>query len=89
MSAIQVLVAVRDASADAFERCEPQLVEAARIHSVSDLQRVAAFWREAVEREQALGGEDRLRARRRLHASVSLLGMVRVDGDLDPETGES
>ena len=26
---------------------------------------------------------------RRLHASVSLLGMVRVDGDLDPETGES
>ncbi len=89
MSAIRVLVAVRDASADAFERCEPQLVEAARIHSVSDLQRVAAFWREAVEREQALDGEDRLRARRRLHASVSLLGMVRVDGDLDPETGES
>ena len=89
MSAIRVLVAVRDASADAFERCEPQLVEAARIHSVSDLQRVAVFWREAVEREQALGGEDRLRARRRLHASVSLLGMVRVDGDLDPETGES
>ena len=89
MSAIRVLVAVRDASADAFERCEPQLVEAARIHSVSDLQRVAVFWREAVEREQALDGEDRLRARRRLHASVSLLGMVRVDGDLDPETGES
>jgi hypothetical protein len=89
MSAIRVLVAVRDASADAFERCEPQLVEAARIHSVSDLQRVAVFWREAVEREQALDSEDRLRARRRLHASVSLLGMVRVDGDLDPGTGES
>jgi hypothetical protein len=47
MSAIRVLVAARDASAHAFERCEPQLVEAARIHSVSDLQRVAAFWREA------------------------------------------
>ena len=56
---------------------EPQLVEAARIHSVSDVHRVAAFWREAVEREQALDGENRLRARRRLHASVSLLGMVR------------
>jgi hypothetical protein len=56
---------------------------------VSDLQHVAAFWREAVEREQALDGGDRFRARRRLHASVSLLGMVRVDGDLDPETGES
>lgn len=80
MSAIRVLVAVRDASADAFERCEPQLVEAARIHSVSDVHRVAAFWREAVEREQALDGGDRLRARRQLHASVSLLGMMRVDG---------
>jgi hypothetical protein len=56
---------------------------------VSDLQRVAVFWREAVEREQALVSEVRLRARRRLHASVSLLGMVRVDGDLDPGTGES
>jgi len=86
MSAVRVLVAVRDADVDAFERCEPQLVEAARIHSVSELQRVAAFWREAVEREV---GEDGLTAHRRLHASVSLLGMVRVDGDLDPETGES
>ena len=56
---------------------------------MSDLQRVAAFWREGVEREGEFDGEGRLRARRRLHASVSLLGMVRVDGDLDPETGES
>jgi hypothetical protein len=86
-SAVRVLVAAREASVEAFERCEEQLVEAARIHSVSELQRVASFWREAVEREQAPG--DRLRARRRLHASASLLGMVRVDGDLDPETGES
>ncbi|MEX2421402.1 MAG: DUF222 domain-containing protein, partial [Actinomycetota bacterium] len=89
MSAVRVLVAARNADPDAFERSETQLVEAARIHSVHGLQRVAAFWREAVEREQALDGEERLRARRRLHASVSLLGMVRVDGDLDPETGET
>ena len=89
MSAVRVLVAVRDADVDAFERCESQLVEAARIHSVSELQRVAAFWREAAERDRALSGEERLQAHRRLHASVSLLGMVRVDGDLDPETGES
>ena len=34
-------------------------------------------------------GEDKLRERRKLHASVSYLGMVRVDGDLDPETGET
>lgn len=89
MSAVRVLVAAREASVEAFERCERQLVEAARIHSVSELARVAAFWREAAEQEDAPGGEDRLRARRRLHASASLMGMVRVDGDLDPETGES
>jgi hypothetical protein len=29
-----------------------------------------------------------MRARRRLHASVLMGGMVRVDADLDPETGE-
>src|SRR5207237_252797 len=31
----------------------------------------------------------RLYARRNLHVSALLDGMVRVDGDLDPETGES
>ena len=89
MSAVRVLVAARDAEPEAFGASEEQLVDAARIHSVQDLQRVTAFWREAIEREHALDGEDSARARRRLHASVSLLGMVRVDGDLDPETGET
>jgi hypothetical protein len=89
MSAVRVLVATRDSDPSAFRDCEAQLVEAARIHSVQDLQRVAAYWRQAVEREQALEGDDKIREGRRLHASVSFLGMVRVDGDLDPETGET
>jgi hypothetical protein len=89
MSAVRVLATVRDADPSAFERSEEQLVEAARIHSMRDLQRVAAYWRQGVERELGLDGEEPLRARRRLHASVSFLGMVRVDGDLDPETGET
>lgn len=89
MSAVRVLVGARDTDPSAFERSEGTLVEAARIHSLNDLKRVASYWRQAVEREQALEGEEKLRERRRLHASVSLLGMVRVDGDLDPETGET
>jgi len=88
MSGVRVLVAARDADPEAFARCERELVEAARIHSAGELQKVAASWRQVVEREQALDGEDKLRARR-LHASVTFLGMVRLDGDLDPETGES
>jgi hypothetical protein len=89
MSAVRVLVMAREADPAAFERDEAQLVEAARFHSMNDLQRVAAYWRQAVEREHSLDGDDKLRERRRLHASVSFLGMVRVDGDLDPEAGET
>jgi hypothetical protein len=48
-----------------------------------------AFWRQGVERERSLGDDERLRARRSLHASVTFEGMVRVDGDLDRVSGES
>jgi Domain of unknown function (DUF222)/HNH endonuclease len=51
--------------------------------------KIAAYWRQAAEREAMLDGEEGLRERRRLHASVTVLGMVRVDGDLDPEAGET
>jgi Domain of unknown function (DUF222)/HNH endonuclease len=89
VSAVKVLVATREVDPQAFGRCEKELVEAARIHSTGELNRVTAFWRQAVEREAALEGEEKLRAQRRLHASTTFLGMVRLDGDLDPETGEA
>lgn len=89
MSAARLLVQAREADPEAYARCERELVEAARIHSMHDLRRVASYWRQAVERERGLEGQERLRERRRLHASVSFMGMVRVDGDLDPETGET
>jgi Domain of unknown function (DUF222)/HNH endonuclease len=89
MSAVRVLVTARDADPEAFQGSEAQLVEAARIHSMNNLRRVAAYWRQAVEREQALDSDEKVRERRWLHASVTFLGMVRLDGDLDPETGES
>jgi Domain of unknown function (DUF222)/HNH endonuclease len=89
MSAARVLVDARDADHKAFRTSEATLVEAARIHSMQDVRRVAAYWRQAAERQAALGGEEKLRERRRLHASVTFMGMVRVDGDLDPETGEN
>jgi len=89
MSAVRVLCQARRTDPEAFKRSEETLVEAARIHQMGDLQRIASYWREQVEQERSLEGEDRLRARRQLHASVSFLGMVRVDGDLDPESGET
>ncbi len=89
MSATRVLVAARDADPSAFARAESHLVDAARIHSIGDLGRVVSYWRQIAERERSLDGEEPLRQRRRLHASVTLDGSVRVDGDLDPENGES
>jgi hypothetical protein len=89
LSAARVLAGVREADPAAFARSEPELVEAARIHSTGNLQRVAAYWREAVEQKAGADPEEKLRARRRLHASVTFMGMVRLDGDLDPETGET
>ena len=50
---------------------------------------MATQWRQMVERDRGMDGEEALRDMRRLHTSRTFGGMVRVDGDLDPETGET
>jgi hypothetical protein len=89
LSAARVLAKIRQVDPVAFRDDEAQLVEAARIHSMGDLHRVAAYWRQQIERQQLADGEDAVRTRRALRASVTFMGMVRLDGDLDPETGET
>jgi Domain of unknown function (DUF222) len=84
----RVLAGAREVDPETFERDEGVLLEAASRHSVFELARVVAFWRERVD-EARMGTEARLRARRGLHASRTLAGMVRLDGDLDPESGET
>ena len=88
-SAVRVLVRARDAEPEAFRGFESHLVEAARLHPVEDLKRVAAYWRDAVDRAHPEEIAERRYGRRRLHASMTFMGMVRLDGDLDPETGET
>ncbi len=89
MSAVRILATAHDVDPEAFRRAEGQLVEAARIHSAGDLHRVTTFWRQTVEQDRAMDGEEQLHLRRRLHASTTFLGMVRGDFDLDPEGGET
>ena len=89
MSAAKVLAEARRTDPAAFARSEDLLVEAAQIHSMHELHRVVGSWRAHAERERDLRGEDVAHARRRLHASSTYLGMVRVDGDLDVENGEA
>jgi hypothetical protein len=76
MSAVRLLVATRDADPSAFERSESTLVHAARIHSMNDFKRVASYWRQAVERERALQGEEQLRERRRLWGRSAASGSI-------------
>jgi uncharacterized protein DUF222 len=88
VSAARVLVDARDTDPAAFEEVEAALVEAARIHSLGDLGRVAAYWRQAAEADHGLEREQKLRDQRRLHLSASLFGMLHADGLFDPESAE-
>ncbi|HJP66362.1 MAG TPA: DUF222 domain-containing protein [Actinomycetota bacterium] len=90
LAAAKMLAGARESDPEAFAEAEGLLVEAARIHSLSDLTQVVGYWRSACESKRlAQTGDDPLVERRRLHVSPTLFGMVRIDGDLDPETGES
>src|SRR5436190_4779508 len=88
-SAVQMLVWARQAHPAQFVRAEASLVEAARRLPARQLQHTVSHWRHKLDWEQGLKEAERLRDQRRLRVSTTILGMVRVDGDLDPETGET
>ncbi|CAN5232545.1 HNH endonuclease signature motif containing protein [soil metagenome] len=89
-SAARMLVEARETNPQAFAEAEPLLEDAARRHSVRDLARVLAYWRSAAAADHEPGGDEQgLRERRRLHVSPTVFGLVRIDGDLDPDTGET
>jgi hypothetical protein len=89
LSGARVLASAREADPDAFARSEAHLVDTTSPLTPGEARAVLERWRETVERDRGIDGEERLLARRRLHASVTLQGMVRVDGDPDPEGGET
>ena len=86
---VQMLIAASRVDEDLFRRDERVLVDAARTLSVDHLKRALAYWRQAADLRAAQVDADHLYRRRRLSVSVTLGGMVRLDGDLDPESGET
>jgi hypothetical protein len=87
--AVDLLVAAREAAPEAFMEAEPMLVEAATALPARDLRTAIGYWCQAAD---AAGAEERERRQhdgRHLHVSPLLNGMVRVDGDLDPESGQT
>lgn len=87
-AAIDLLASARGSHPEAFTRTEEALVQAARTLPVSSLRSVVSYWRQAQDMAEAETDEDERFGRRRLHVSPTLGGMVRVDGDLDPEGGQ-
>jgi hypothetical protein len=87
-SAVPVLVSANDAAPEAFAKDEGLLLETAREHTVEGLSRVVGSWRQRVDADEALRAWRRLRETRHLSVSRRSSGMVHIDGELDPETGE-
>ena len=87
-TAASMLVSARETGAAEFARVEETFVRAAATLAPRALRGAIDYWRGAVDRPAAIEDADRKRERRRLHISPVLDGMVRVDGNLDPETGQ-
>jgi hypothetical protein len=89
LSALLVLVQGHEAHPAEFERQEEALVGAARVLTHRELRRAVTYWRQALDGPKAIEDAQFRWHRRRLYVSPLLDGMVRVDGDLDPDTGQT
>jgi hypothetical protein len=88
-AAVSLLASAQEAAPEQFALAEDALVDAARSLPVVKLRDAVARWRESADAERAVQDEERRFERRRLHVSATLEGMVRVDGELDPVTGQT
>jgi len=86
-SAVAVLERARESSPEAFSASEDVLVDAARSLPHRELRSAVAAWTERVAPTAARDAEDLRFARRGLHVTRRSDRMVRLGGELDPETG--
>src|SRR5919197_4249071 len=83
-----LLVGALEAAPDRFDRSERTLVDAARTLPMRDLRRAIEHWRLLADSLHD-GATERRFERRGLFVSTTIDGMVRLDGDLDAETGQT
>ncbi len=86
--AVRALARTREEHPQAFSEQEAALVEAATTRSLPELRRILEVWSEAVDADSGLDRAERLRNRRRLDLVPTPERMVKVHGELDPESGE-
>jgi hypothetical protein len=88
-AAARILAQARSEHPEAFAPSEAQLVEAAVTAPADDLRRRVAEWSTVADAADGIDRAERLRERRHLAVVPTPTGMVRVAGELDPETGET
>ncbi len=88
-AAIGLLASARESHPEEFAHAEEALLQAARTLPVGGLRSVITYWQQAQDLAKAEADEEARFERRRLHVSPTLDGMVRIDGDLDPEAGQA
>ena len=85
--AARMLAAARDVHPESFPADEATLVEAARSLSPHLLRHALEHWKDAYDPEHVAAAQEAKHSRRFLHVSRTFDGMVRLDGELDPEAG--
>ncbi|MFH1103507.1 MAG: DUF222 domain-containing protein [Actinomycetota bacterium] len=74
---------------DVFSRDESVLVETMAGLPMGDARRAIDYWRQAADRTGFARDAEHAYQRRGLSLSETFGGMVRIDGDLDPESGKT
>jgi hypothetical protein len=87
-SVVNVLASAHETAPEAFARSEDELLEAARTTSFGEFHRVVSTWKVAAAPERAMEEEDRRYERRHLNMSPAPDGMVMINGELDPDSGQ-
>lgn len=83
----RMLAAARDVHPESFRTDEATLVEAAESLPPHLLRRALEHWKDAYDPEHVAAAQEAKHRRRFLHVSRTFDGMVRLDGELDPEAG--
>ena len=84
---VRLLARCRELAPESYARDERLLVAWARTLAARAFPVAVAHWQRLADADGALADAGRAFTRRRLHVSATWGGMVRLDGDLDPESG--
>ena len=85
---VSLLLAASRVSAELFERDQQFLIDTISGLSMNDARRSVDYWKQAADQQATAADAEHLWRRRCLHVSETLGGMVRIDGELDPEGGQ-